>query len=197
MKGNSLKSIVDGMRSGNSFSVLGDLIDALSFIAGANDNAATMGEALRVERGARVEISVAFRSPAVNNHGDTPRVDHVDLIAGNVTGKAQPGTAAYLLDANPTTHVVARVFDREWKCGNGWCKAKIEAGPVFGSMYFRLRGTNLPPSSPNETDSDGNPMVDDMACDTGQTPPRCNTLEKAYADLWFYSNPIFVDVITR
>lgn len=196
VKGNDLKSIVDGMRSGNSFSVLGDLIDALSFTAGALDNAATMGETLRVERGARVEISVAFRSPAVNNHGDTPRVDHVDLIAGSVTGKAQPGTAAYLFDANPTTRVVARVSGSEWKCDNGWCKAMIDAGPVFDRMYFRLRGTNLPPSSPNETDSDGNPREDDMACDKGQTPPRCNTPEKAYADLWFYSNPIFVDVIS-
>ncbi|MBE0569174.1 MAG: hypothetical protein IH576_00880 [Deltaproteobacteria bacterium] len=196
VKGDSLAAVVDGMRSGNSFAVLGDLIDALSFTAGARDNTATMGETLTAERGDRVWISVAFRSPEANNNGDAPRVDHIDVIAGNITERAEPGTDAYRSDANPTARVVARIAERDWTCENGWCRSRIDAGPAARDMYFRLRGTNLPPSVPGETDAEGNPLSDDMACGEEQLPPRCNTAEKAYADLWFYSNPIFVDVLT-
>jgi hypothetical protein len=53
-------------------------------------------------------------------------------------------------------------------------------------MYFRLRGTNLPINIPNETDADGNPLIDDLK--------GTNDGQKAYQDLWFYSNPIFVEI---
>lgn len=193
VKGNELKSIVDGMRSGNSFIVHGDLINGLRFHAESQGLPATMGETLHVGKNAKVEISVAFRSPAVNNRGVSPRVDHIDLIAGTVSGKALPGTPAYASETNPTTHVVARFSEKDWTCEEGWCEARIELKHVHEDMYFRLRGTNLPPGFPNETDLDGNPLVDDLVCDGTQTPPFCNTPEKAYADLWFYSNPIFVE----
>lgn len=194
VKGAGPKAVVAGLRSGNSFSVTGDLIDALTFTASAGGGAATMGETLRVERGARVEISVAFRSPEFNNNGDAPRVDHIDLISGKISGKAKPGTRAYERDVNPTARVAARVAAGDWTCEAGTCSVKIDAGPVDGPMYFRLRGTNLPPSTPGETDREGNPLPDDEACGRKQTPPECNTREKAYADLWFYSNPIFVGI---
>lgn len=193
VKGTGPKAVIDGMRSGNSFSVTGDLIDALSFAASAGDNVATMGETLRVVRGARVEISVAFRSPEFNNNGETPRVDHVDLIAGKIAGKAMPGTRAYGRVGKTDARVVARIAAADWQCEGRACRAKIDAGPVDGPMYFRLRGTNLPPSTPGETDGEGNPLSDDEACGRKQTAPRCNTRRKAYADLWFYSNPIFIE----
>jgi hypothetical protein len=53
-------------------------------------------------------------------------------------------------------------------------------------MYFRLRGTNLPPDTPNETDAEGNPLADSLV--------GANTVAKAWADLWFYSNPIYIQV---
>ena len=196
VKGTGLKAIVDGMRSGNSFSVLGDLIDSLAFTASARGGVATMGETLRVERGDRVEIAVAFHSPETNNNGNAPRVDHIDLIAGRVTGKAKPGTRAYKRDTNPTARVAALIAAGDWTCENGLCRAKFDAGAVDGPMYFRLRGTNLPRSTPGETDEEGNPVSDDEACGEDQDPPKCNTREKAYADLWFYSNPIFVDIMS-
>ena len=78
----------------------------------------------------------------------------------------------------------------------GSCRAKVDVGTVHEAMYFRLRGTNLPPSTPGETDEEGNPLSDDEACGKDQAPPKCNTREKAYGDLWFYSNPIFVEIST-
>jgi hypothetical protein len=194
VKGNDLKSIVDGMRSGNTFAVHGDLIDGLRFRAESRGQRATMGETLHVGKNGKAEITVAFHSPKKNNHGDVPRVDHIDLIAGNVSGKALPGTPAYAVETNPTTRVVKRFTERDWTCEEGWCKAKFELKHLNEGMYFRLRGTNLPPGTLTETDGDGNPQIDDMVCGAGQAAPNCNDPDKTYADLWFYSNPIFVEV---
>ena len=91
------------------------------------------------------------------------------------------------------------------------------------SMFIRLRGTNLPAGVPYETDDAGNPLADTWANDNiyelmqyeeegyqGITNKllnlyliddlRISSLSKlddvveAYADLWFYSNPIFIEV---
>ena len=107
---------------------------------------------------------------------------------------------------------------------------------VTASQYVRLRGTNMPPSVPFETDANGNPLADvyTNAGDAATRPPTllkipCNTVGTnvpaigvnftginidgcpshmavvngkkyvsydvaAWADLWFYSNPIFIEV---
>jgi len=51
-------------------------------------------------------------------------------------------------------------------------------------MYFRLRGTNLGVDVPGQT-QDGQPLVDEV----GQ-----NDEAMAWKDIWFYSNPIFLNV---
>lgn len=116
---------------------------------------------------------------------------------------------------------------------------------VQASQYLRLRGTNLPPAVPYETDAAGNPLSDlwtntgaiqfknssavefpenamlRIPCTTtgGSNVPANDTLftgsgidacpnhlpvvngqrmvgfdVAAWSDLWFYSNPIFVEV---
>ncbi len=102
---------------------------------------------------------------------------------------------------------------------------------VTATQYLRLRGTNLPPAVPFETDANGNPLPDvhtnagdttrlKIACTTvGSNLPANGTLYTgtaingcpnhlpvvagqkmvaydvaAWADLWFYSNPIYVEV---
>ena len=99
------------------------------------------------------------------------------------------------------------------------------------SQYLRLRGTNLPPAVPFETDANGNPLADlyTNANDTTKLRIPCNTVGSsvpangttftgkaidgcpahlpvvngqkyaaydvaAWADLWFYSNPIYIEV---
>lgn len=184
------QAVVDGLRSGNSFIVSGDLIDGLGFSAQYGDEKATMGETLVVSpkqgAGNPVKVTIRFRSPAVNNHGDAVAVDHIDLIAGSVTGFATPGTDSYTRATNPTTRVVATFTRKDWtEDEDGWCVVHYRAR-VDGAMYFRLRGTNLAPNTPNQTDGSGNPLAD------AAVGP--NTPEKAWADLWFYSNPIFLQV---
>ena len=95
---------------------------------------------------------------------------------------------------------------------------------VSASQYVRLRGTNLPPSVPFETDASGNPLPDlytnngNGTTDLANLRIPCNVVGTtdfdgcpahmsivsgqkyvtndvaAWADLWFYSNPIYVEV---
>ncbi len=95
---------------------------------------------------------------------------------------------------------------------------------VAASQYVRLRGTNLPAAVPYETDANGNPLADVYTNANDLTMLRipCNTVGTtltgsaidgcpahlatvsgqkyvsydvaAWSDLWFYSNPIFVEV---
>jgi hypothetical protein len=101
---------------------------------------------------------------------------------------------------------------------------------VSASQYIRLRGTNMPPAVPYETDTSGNPLPDVFtnAGDTKMLRIACATPHSAssqfdgcpdhmatatagsgspivaqkavsfdvaaWADLWFYSNPIYIEV---
>jgi hypothetical protein len=183
------QAIVDGLRSGNSFVVEGDLIDKLDFRASsylfANGKTdVTMGQTLMADRSGanNVYITIGFHSPEKNNNGDRVAVDHIDLIAGRITGKVAPGSANYNVAVNPTTQVIGSFSRGEWATdANGWSYIQFQAN-VSGDTYFRLRGTNQPRNTPGQTDAQGNPLLD----------PQNNDPQKAFADLWFYSNPIFV-----
>jgi hypothetical protein len=95
---------------------------------------------------------------------------------------------------------------------------------VSASQYIRLRGTNLPAAVPSETDASGNPIADlyTNANDLTKLRIPCTTVGThldgaaidgcpahlpivngvkyvaydvaAWSDLWFYSNPVFIQV---
>jgi len=100
---------------------------------------------------------------------------------------------------------------------------------VAASQYVRLRGTNMPPAVPFETDGNGNPLPDVFtnANDTSRLRIPCTTTHSAasqfdgcpdhlatatgsgnpiagqravsfdvaaWSDVWFYSNPIYIEV---
>ncbi|RTL39381.1 MAG: hypothetical protein EKK53_17615 [Burkholderiales bacterium] len=103
-------------------------------------------------------------------------------------------------------------------------KMSFRIPAVQASQYLRLRGSNLPAAVPFETDASGNPLSDiyTNANDTTMLRIPCNTVGTvltgnaidgcpahlatvagqkyvsydvaAWADLWFYSNPIYVEV---
>lgn len=183
----SYSELLAGLRSGRTFVANGGLIDELDFYAKSRDDRAYMGETLTVHKGDHVQITIRFRSPVVNNNNEPVQVDHVDLIAGEFSDvRAVPGTAAYNADTNPTTRVMARFTAADWEREDGWYIIKYVVKKSAKNTYFRLRGTNLGVSTPNESDGDGNPLIDTLA--------GPNDATKAYADLWFYSNPVFVKV---
>lgn len=205
-----------------------------------------------------------FANPSLKQIGvsqplNKPVLDHVDVIRGLVTGYKTPGAADYSGQwpndwiANPslarvpdgaknTSAAVLRTFSRaNWSnvAGHGELtrdlkKMTFRIPAVRASQYVRLRGTNLPPGVPFETDTKGNPLPDKWTNAAGLNPSApggsdavpaganlripCTTVGStdfngcpahlaavdgqryssydvaAWADLWFYSNPIFVEV---
>jgi hypothetical protein len=169
-----------------------------------------------------------------------PVLDHVDLIGGAVTGYVDPSdTARYAGEAgrvtsgtagvpgftlkaddpatlNTSTRVLKTFNSTSWTASTGGVRVMSLVVPaVRASQYFRLRGTNLPPSTPFETDANGNPILDyelspadatqagKVRCDDPACPAHLRTIAgvkystfdvAAWADLWFYANPVFVEV---
>jgi len=166
---------------------------------------------------------------------NAPVLDHIDVIGGNVTGYVQPADANYkgtivpnistgLLTPNNNTGgarndstAIKKVFNAtNWTALSGGVKVmSYKVASVTASQYFRLRGTNLLPGTPNETDANGNPILDfkvspndqsvagTIPCTDAACPAHLRTVGgvkyssfdvAAWADLWFYSNPVFVQV---
>ncbi len=165
----SYPDILDGLRGGRVFAVAGDLITALDVTASAGDRTAAAGGTLQVAEGEAVDITIRFVDPDSPNHnGDNPQVRRVDLIVGDVTGPVADRTS----DRNETTRVFARIDADVWRDDGGVRSARTTLPAVSRGMYVRVRGTNT---------VDMEPVMDEP----GENP---------WSDLWFYSNPIFVEV---
>lgn len=204
-QGTSPQQIVDGLRSGNTWVVMGNLIDSLIFTAASSSSGKkiTMGQTLTVAAGEKVVLTIRVRDPKTSNFNryssyTNPSLDHLDLIQGVVTGKVDPADPSYNTDSVPTTRVVARfdarggqkdgngLISTRWKkAKGGWLELTYELKNADKAQYFRLRGTNHPLSTPNETDHCGNPLSDVLM--------EPNSAAKAFADLWFYSNPLYIN----
>jgi acid phosphatase type 7 len=203
--GKSAQNIVDGLRSGNNWVVTGDLIDSLIYnveTIGTQKTSAVMGSNLVIAKGQSVKITIKARDPQGSNFNTyssytNPALNHIDIIKGKIGAKMQPTDANYNVDNVATTAVLARfdavggiadsksIVSQQWKSlGNGWVEMSLIVPNVTDSVYFRLRGSNLGLNVTNETDADGNPLADALM--------GTNDATKAFADLWFYSNPIFV-----
>ncbi|CAM3847711.1 hypothetical protein EV679_3307 [Kerstersia gyiorum] len=201
--GDTMADILAGLRAGRLFGVFGDLIDALDFQAASGDASAHMGQELKVAQGSEVDVTIRFRSPSANNYeyplgsGNPtyvrPTVDHVDLIVGDVTGKAQPGTAAYERATNSSTHVLARFTREDWTLDEDGYYTIRYTMTAERNQYLRLRGTNLGADVDGET-ANGEPLPDAKVTIT-ENKARFDAINaRNYNDLWFYSNPVFVSV---
>jgi len=178
-------ALAQGLRSGRSFAVTGGLVDRLQASVRTRRRAATFGQTLWARRGEAFSLIVRFRSPATNASGRRVRVDHVDVIVGRLRTRAASGTAAYSRYGESSTRVVRRIDARSFAATvGGWRQAKVRLTLPPAGAYIRLRGTNLRPGTPRETDARGSPLMDDLA--------GPNTATKAWRDTWFYSNPVFV-----
>ena len=95
----AFSDVVEGMRSGNAYSVYGNLISDLSFTVSDGSGSATMGGELNTSEGGQLTVTVRFKAGSANNYeslynhstgitvDNTPELDHVDLIMGHVTGQ--------------------------------------------------------------------------------------------------------------
>jgi hypothetical protein len=162
-------AILEGIRSGRIFVTLGDLVSEVWVAAEGAGGRAETGGTLRVPEGEDVRITVRLRDPEAANHGGgTPEVARVDLITGRVTGPVADRT----VDTNPTTAVVARFTDADWRRTGEVLEMSFVIENVTADLYVRVRGT-----SGGELEPEPDPR--------GEDP---------WSDLWFYTNPIFVEV---
>lgn len=181
----------------------------------------------------------AFPNPSlaqigVNQPLNKPVLDHVDVIRGMVTGYknpndplnyagewprdwlSNPNLANVPAAAKNTSASVIKTFNgASWKSSGEFHRMTFRLpAPVTASQYIRLRGTNLPPGVPNETDANGNPLADlatnagtpanlAIPCSHASCPDHLAVVAgqkyvsydvAAWSDLWFYSNPIYVEV---
>lgn len=193
----SLDKIADGLRSGNSFFVHGDLINKLEFSARSGWQDAEMGGELSLnsKSSGPLSLTIKFKSPKFNERGQAPAVDHIDLIAGDITGMIDPSSPDYTKATNESAKVVKTFTASDWYVDqNGYNVVSYRIPQLDKSMYFRLRGTNLKPNTPNETDALGNPLPDALVTLSDSSYTADDAASAAWSDLWFYSNPIFVYV---
>lgn len=162
-------SIMEALRAGRMFAVLGDLIDRLEFSVRSGRRSARMGETLRVGRGTRsVEVGIRIHVPAEpNSAGRRPQPQQVQLIAGALSGPVSDADR----QEDPSARIAAAWKADQWQSQqDGWLEMRFMLPLPPQGAYLRLRGSNHPA---------GDPVLD---------PPTVNPWD----DLWFYSNPIFV-----
>jgi hypothetical protein len=168
----SHQDILEGLRAGRVFVTTGDLIAELDVTASAGSAGgppAPIGGALEIAAGDSVRVVIRLRDPAgANHHGDSPAVARVDLIMGEITGPA----ADRERDANATVRVVRRFTADDWKSEGDVVTMEHMLPRVATSGYVRVRGTSTDQLEP-EVDPAG---------------------EDPWRDLWFYANPIFLEV---
>jgi hypothetical protein len=162
-------SILESFRQGRIFVTTGDLISQLWLNASNQNTTTDIGGTLRVNRNSDVTVDINFCQPTeANAIGDRPLVNRVDLIIGEVTGKfADLSTAA-----TPGTRVAERFYRDDWREDGGCYAMSYTLDAVASPLYLRVRGTNTEELEP-ELDPRG---------------------ENPWQDLWFYSNPIFVEI---
>ncbi len=180
-----------------------------------------------------------LRSPGAADYaGEWPR--NTDWLRSD---GSTAGLTAVPAAAKNTTATVLRTFNsaglNSWKQvaspvdGTSFLTMSYRIPAVAASQYVRLRGSNLPPAVPYETDASGNPLSDlftnandpsklMIPCTTSGTNVPDNgavwtqdqgTIDgcpnhlavvagqkmvsydvAAWADTWFYSNPIYIEV---
>ena len=164
-------SIISGLRAGKIFVTTGDLISELDVsvkAVGANPTA-SMGGTLSSKVGDDIEVTIRFKDDkGPNTQGINPLVSHVDLIRGEVTGPVADKAA----NKNPTTRVEARFTSSAWSQVGDQTVITYRIKNVTKNEYLRIRGTNTTELEP-------------------QPDPKG---EDPWTDLWFYSNPIFIQV---
>jgi hypothetical protein len=162
--------ILEGIRQGRVFVTTGDLISELYVTVASGKGDAPIGGTLSLADSADVEVTIRLRVPKEPNHrGESPQVARVDLIAGDITGPVSDRTQ----DFNLSTRVVKRFTAEDWTMEeDGYVTMTYTLENVYHSSYVRVRGTNT-----NELE----PKLDY----TGEDP---------WTDLWFYSNPVFMEI---
>ena len=168
--------LMKALQAGKVIAVHGRLIEGLDLrvrsVKHGDGRGTTLGGTTWVRRGGNVQVSITVDlASGENAAGDVPQLAKVDLISGPVTGRVK--------DKDTFTAPETRVVETfEVRKGRKRVTFEHTFRNVQDSFYLRLRG-----SDGKQLDAAGNPPVDVK----GDADP--------WEDLWFYANPVFVDVV--
>ncbi|MFG3723406.1 histidinol-phosphatase [Streptomyces massasporeus] len=176
------RSVMAGLRAGRVWLDHGHLLDGLDVRLKRDCDAGrgvTLGGRLRVRKGERITLYVTVTSASrPNPRGILPELAHVDVIRGAVRGPVADRDSWRA----PYTRVV-QTKDVAGRKGTYTLRIPLTAGDE--SFYVRLRG------------SDGNRhgagYLGASVDPNGPIPHEPGNGDP-WADTWFYSNPVFVDV---
>ncbi|WP_329335946.1 PHP domain-containing protein [Streptomyces sp. NBC_01352] len=175
--GFSYAAVMDGIRAGRVWVDHGQLLGGLDARVSGGGRWATLGGALHVKKGAAVTFTVDIAlAGGPNWAGFVPKLARVDVIQGDVTGPVS--------DKDTFTAPTAKVVrSYEVDKASGTVRLTYQLGRVDRPLYVRLRG------------SDGNrSAVGARGAAVDPAGPAIDVVGDAdpWADLWFYSNPVWV-----
>ncbi|NHC13100.1 PHP domain-containing protein [Motilibacter deserti] len=174
--------VMSGLRAGRIWVDHGQLIDGIDVrlrLRGSEQRTATLGGVLTVPRGSRVDLEVTIDlASRPNLAGEMPRLRRVDAIAGAVTGLSTDKDSFRA----PQTTVVESF---EVSQASGRVELSMRFRPVEEAFYVRLRGTDANRTGVGFYGASVDPEGPAMDI-PGQGSP--------WEDLWFYTNPIWVNV---
>ncbi len=181
----SYLSVMEAMRAGRMWISHGHLIAGLDVRLGAADGSVTpvtLGGTLTVPRGTPLTLRVEITPTTGRNPvGIVPRLAHVDLIHGLVTGPVD--------DPDTITTPHTRVAERHDTAGHGEEPFVVEfdLGAAEQDAYVRLRGSDGKRSGVGPMGADVDPAgpIPHGGEDDAGNP---------WADTWFYTNPMFIEV---
>ncbi|MFJ4241273.1 PHP domain-containing protein [Streptomyces iakyrus] len=178
------RAVMAGMRAGRVWLDHGHLLDGLEVrLTRDRDRGrgrgVTLGGRLRVRKGEKLTLNVTVTTASrPNPQGILPELAQVDVIRGAVRGPVADRDTWKA----PDTRVV-RTQDVSGRTGTYTLRIPLTAGEE--SFYVRLRGSD---GERNGTGYLG------ASVDPHGPVPHAPGDGDPWADTWFYSNPVFVDV---
>lgn len=176
------RAVMAGMRAGRVWLDHGHLLDGLEVRLtrdGDRGRDVTLGGRLRVRKGEKLTLNVTVTTASrPNPQGILPQLAHVDVIRGAVRGPVADRDTWKAPDTR-----VAASKDVSGRTGTYTLRIPLAAGEE--SFYVRLRGSD---GNRNGTGYLG------ASVDPHGPVPHAPGDGDPWADTWFYSNPVFVDV---
>ncbi|SDP33366.1 PHP domain-containing protein [Microbacterium testaceum StLB037] len=176
-------AVLDAVRAGRMWVDHGHLVAGLAVTLRAADdtaNTATLGGTLRVPTGTKIEIVIDVEPTTERNSaGILPRLAHLDVIRGEITGAASDRDTMVA----PRTRVI-ELRDVSDRSGSAF-QIVIPVGTADVDGYVRVRGSDGKVHGTGPRGADVDPRAPQPHA-AGQGNP--------WLDTWLYTNPIFVSV---
>ena len=176
----SYAAVLDGLRAGRVYLSHGGLVGGVDVTVrtkGDRRPGSPLGSVVTPRRGERLELAISITLPTLPNWAQfVPKLARVDVIQGSVTGAASDRDTFHA----PNTKVVAQ---RDVSGASGQVQLTHDLGAVDGPFYVRVRGTD------GKRQAVG---LNGAAVDPAGPAADVKGDADPWADLWFYTNPIWV-----